>query len=197
MMRPYEHQKGELSVKAITSLVLALIAIILFPTTALAHTELEHTFPADKEVVSKSLKEIRLTFEGNLEALSTLTIVDEAGKQIEPTSIDASGKELTATLGDELTNGDYKVNWKIAGTDGHVLEGHYLFTVDLPTAEKSETVLLPLATGNLGTMPSESKIKSTSEEVADADQNKLILLGLGVLILISNMVVFARKRRNV
>ncbi len=183
--------------KAMTSLVLGLIATILFPTTAFAHTGFVSSVPANKEVVSEALKEIKLTFEGDLENLSTLTIVNEAEQKTQPANIDVRGNTLIATLGNELPDGDYRVNWKIAGEDGHVLEGNYLFAVAMSAKPESETVMLPLATGNLSTVVSKNIVEPASGEDSSSDANKLILLGLGVLILVTNMIVFARKRRNV
>ena len=44
---------------------------------------------------------------------------------------------MWATFLQPLENGDYKVEWKIIGADGHPIEGDFSFSVNVPVTEDS------------------------------------------------------------
>ena len=58
-----------------------LTLLLLLPTTVFAHTGMESSSPKDKETVTAPLTEIVLTFNTNLEKLSTFTLLDVQGQK--------------------------------------------------------------------------------------------------------------------
>lgn len=54
-----------------------LCIFIIFPSMASAHTDLESSTPESEQVVTDYLNEIILTFAGEIESLSTMSLVRE------------------------------------------------------------------------------------------------------------------------
>lgn len=112
------------------SLITALLFFLL-GTNVFAHSHLEDSSPKDGAVLTESLKEIKLTFETNLEPTSTFTLADANGTSV-TLPVEIKGNQLVGVLQKDLANGAYSIHWKIIGTDGHPLEGDLSFTVQLP-----------------------------------------------------------------
>lgn len=102
-------------------------AMLLVAGAAQAHTHLQSSVPADKSKVaappalelhfSESARVTALTLQQGAAAPVSLTVPATAGKDIK-----VPVKALVA--------GDYKVTWRVAGADGHVMSGTFSFTVD-------------------------------------------------------------------
>jgi methionine-rich copper-binding protein CopC len=100
---------------------------MLLATVASAHTHLESSVPADKSRVgapsaielrfSETTRVTSLTLQHGTAAARSLAVSAKPGNHV---SVPVSG----------LTPGDYKVNWRVAGEDGHVVSGSFVFTVD-------------------------------------------------------------------
>jgi copper resistance protein C len=117
------------------SLITALLFFLL-GTNVFAHSHLEDSSPKDGAVLTESLKEIKLTFETNLEPTSTFTVADANGTSV-TLPVEIKGNQLVGVLQNDLTNGAYSIHWKIIGTDGHPLEGDLSFTVQLPAVSST------------------------------------------------------------
>lgn len=125
---------------------ISLIASLLFfllGTNVFAHSNIETSFPKSGEVLTQSPKDIKLSFETNLEQTSTFTLQDSLGATI-PLKRSIKGTLLVGALDSELANGEYKILWRVIGTDGHPLEGEIPFSVQLPesllTTDQNETM---------------------------------------------------------
>ncbi|WP_260508252.1 copper resistance protein CopC [Cytobacillus firmus] len=101
---------------------------ILLPSMAAAHTGLESSTPKSGQVVTDDLNEITLTFAGEIESLSTMTLVME-GHEIPFSNVEPNGKQMSGTLEAPLENGYYVIRWNIVGEDGHQITGEIPFTV--------------------------------------------------------------------
>lgn len=108
---------------ATLSLLIAGMAV-----SAQAHTHLSSSVPADKSRV-KAPAAIELNFPeaAKLTAL-TLQKGSEAAVALKPLPADAA-KHLSVPVS-ALAAGDYVVNWRMVGGDGHVMSGKFGFTVD-------------------------------------------------------------------
>ncbi|MEP7312904.1 MAG: copper resistance protein CopC [Pseudomonadota bacterium] len=116
---------------------------ILFATAALAHTHLQSSLPADKSKVaapqaielhfSEAARVTSLTLQQGTAAAKRLTVPAKEAKDV---SVPVSG----------LTAGDYKVTWRVAGEDGHVMSGSFGFTVDpaAPAASAKSGMQMPM-----------------------------------------------------
>lgn len=109
--------------------------VIIMPSMANAHTGLESSTPNSGQVVMEELNEITLTFAGEIESLSTMTLSRE-GKDIPLSHVEPNGRQMSGTLKSPLENGSYAIRWSIVGKDGHQITGEIPFTVK--TEEKTD-----------------------------------------------------------
>ena len=115
-----------------------LLALAVPLQAARAHGHLVKAEPAvDGHVVSIPTL-LRLSFsEAPTPALSRITLFDAA---MQPVSLGAvavdpkDGKTLLAAITGKMAPGRYTVRWKIAGDDGHPVNGTFAFTVDASPA---------------------------------------------------------------
>ncbi len=120
-------------------MALILLACVLLPTPAAAHLQLESSSPAKGATVRSSLTEIRITFTQGVEPRYTsVTLLDNAGNALALGTLVPVGEGKTRDFVYRLTHpvvsGDFVVQWKTAGADGHVVSGSFDFTVDVPNA---------------------------------------------------------------
>ena len=113
--------------KTFTS-VLIVLFIALGATPAWAHAKLLSTVPAANSFVTAAPTEIALTFNEKIK-LITSTVADKDGKDV--TSVGparADGTSLRIPVA-ALRPGQYTVNYRITGDDGHVINGAMTFSV--------------------------------------------------------------------
>lgn len=111
--------------------LILLLLLLALPSMAWGHAEYKEASPGKGEVVTTEINEINLIFSTNIEALSTLELLDSNGNVVEG-EVTAEGDQLHAAFAAPLPSGNYTVNWRTLGVDGHVLHGDYTFTVELP-----------------------------------------------------------------
>lgn len=130
------------------------ILLLTTPTWASAHTSIETSTPEQGEVVRENLKEITLTYEGEIGTISTMEMVI-GEKEVPFEHIVVKNNQMTGVLKEELANGTYEVIWKAIGKDGHPIDGELSFTVDKEivakpvVAEKKEKVSEEKTTGDI------------------------------------------------
>lgn len=105
-------------------------AVTLAAGPAAAHARLVSATPAPNATVAAT-RTVSLTFsERTVPAFSGFDVVNAAGEKIAvETSVAGDGKTLTGTLARPLAAGTYRVDWRIASSDGHRMTGSYTFTV--------------------------------------------------------------------
>mgnify|MGYP003346325613 FL=1 len=117
--------------------VVALVFSILLIPSASAHTQLVSSNPAAEAKLSEFPTEVSLTFSEDLLLIgeknpNQVEVLDPSGKLISG-GVTLSGSSITVPVG--ITgNGEYKVKYRVAAQDGHVVEGDYLFNVESPIA---------------------------------------------------------------
>jgi methionine-rich copper-binding protein CopC len=109
-------------------IVLFLGAILFVPTFVSAHTQLSASNPQQGQVITEDIKEVTLTFEGNIEKLSTMGLLQD-NKEMQLNQVQIQGAKMIGTLNAPLENGTYMLQWKIAGHDGHPVTGEIQFQV--------------------------------------------------------------------
>lgn len=188
------------------------IFFIGFVNNALAHTGLESSSPQNGEVVVEDLKQIALNFETKVEQNSTFELKSSNGDSIPVESITLSDNQMVGSLSNSLENGDYQVNWKIIGADGHPIEGDFSFSVNMPVSETpseghNETQSEPNVqeNTNLDAIESTETDKDTDTlnetTVEDGQKNKLpsyvipTLIGvLFIIVIISFLFIMKVKK---
>jgi copper resistance protein C len=113
------------------SIVVVVASIAFGMSAAFAHTHLKSSSPPDGSVLPKSPGQLTLTFE-DLVQVTAVTITLKGGKarSLKPLP-DSVVKEATVTV-PALSPGDYVVDWRAAGHDGHVMSGQVKFKIDPP-----------------------------------------------------------------
>jgi len=103
--------------------------LLAFALQAQAHTHLKEAVPANGSTVTQAPSNLVLTFSGPVR-LTALSIAKPDGsdeKKIAPLP-EASSASITVPA-PKLVAGQYLVNWRIVGADGHVMSGKFSFTV--------------------------------------------------------------------
>lgn len=173
-----------------------ILLIFLFPSMASAHTTLGSSNPTDGQVITEPLKQITLNFETPLEKLSTLKVFQD-GKDLGVKDISVENNQMVANLPKDLENGNYEIEWKIVGEDGHPITGDIEFKVQLKQSENK------VETNNDKTIDksSETKEKNTQETkvVTPKEEKKKIpyaLIGIGIfgiLLMVGGVIVWNKK----
>ena len=110
---------------------IAVAAAVAFAAgPAAAHARLASATPAPNSTVAAT-RTLSLTFsERTVPAFSGFDVVNAAGEKVAVrVSVAEDGKTLTGTLARPLAAGAYRVDWRIASSDGHRMTGSYTFSV--------------------------------------------------------------------
>ncbi len=114
-------------------LLLVALALLGLATQALAHSALERTEPKDGAQLRQSPNEVRMWFAEPIKVqLSTVTVSDAAGKQIDQRDLHADEQEPTQvrlSLPKDLAPGVYRVTWSAIAPDLHVGKGTFSFQI--------------------------------------------------------------------
>lgn len=168
----------------------ALTLFFLFFSAAVvsAHTGLETSSPAEGEIVSKEPQEIVLEFNTDLESASTFTLTDADGKEV-PLGIELENHKMSGTPGAAMADGEYTVNWRITGADGHPIEGDYVFTLstgDEPVAAESSEKTTETITA----------VQPVQTEKAEPSYGMVLVLMVLIGIAAGTLVWTAQRRKS-
>ena len=119
---------------------------------AVAHTAFASSDPADQAVLTESVSELNLVFEGVAEpAGDGFVILDSFGVERSPDSV-SSVDNLTWVLGFEepLPVGLVAVRWSVSAPDAHPIEGAFRFTISPSVAAANQTSIEATAASETG-----------------------------------------------
>jgi copper transport protein len=128
-----------------TTRLTALGIAALIAQSALAHTELKSTVPADQSTVVAAPEKVELTFSEPVR-LTALTIQQgHAEKQnLGPLPSEAA-ETLAVALPTGLAAGEYIVAWRALSEDTHVVSGEFKFAVGAATDAHAGHAAAPAA----------------------------------------------------
>ena len=112
------------------SKVILTLLISVWASVAIAHSSLKGTTPANGAVISQTPKEIGLNF-GNDIRLTRITATHAGDKRIRLDLSKHNGfikRYLIPFVG--MGAGNYLIEWRGLGGDGHPLNGTFSFTVE-------------------------------------------------------------------
>lgn len=171
--------------------VLLLALFVCFsPVPAKAHTGLETSLPQEGENVTQPLRELVLTFNTEIESLSTMQLFHADNTGILLHNLSVEGNVMRADLEQDLKNGSYLIDWKIVGKDGHPIEGKVNFQVQMEEEESLEPETEEIET---------PENKEEPSEVADKEEEKsnsffpLLILGLAIVLAASFFIMRKKK----
>lgn len=107
-----------------------LAAICVLSTLLLAHSKLIRSSPAADAILEASPAQIQLWFsEEPLLPMSAVTVTG-AGGAVKLGAPRAGGeRSIVVPVGTTLEPGTYRITWKTAGDDGHVIQGTVAFSI--------------------------------------------------------------------
>lgn len=104
--------------------------IVMWASVAIAHSPLKSTTPANEAIIAQAPNEIRLDF-GKAIRLTRLAVTHADDKKMK---LDLSGhdgfKKLYLVPFEGMSTGNYLIEWRGLGDDGHALNGTFSFTVE-------------------------------------------------------------------
>ncbi|QCR34121.1 copper resistance protein CopC [Lysinibacillus sp. SGAir0095] len=173
--------------------------ILATSTNAFAHTHLGSSSPEDGQEVTEELSEITLNFEGKIEQSSSFELSNE-GQNIPIENITIEEGIMTGTMASPLENGEYLVNWSIIGADGHLMEGDYSFTVNVPDSVSSTEAANEQAEQETTQEVEQSNEQATEEATEEAESNEetsplipVIMIVL-IAVIIGAFLLMRRKK---
>lgn len=112
----------------------SILPLVLFfaASTAFAHAKLLSSTPVPSSVVTEAPKEIRLTYNEELEVqFSKITLSDaqHADVSLPPAQLDKSNSKILLATLPTLKPGTYQVQWSAMTRDGHKTKGQFTFQV--------------------------------------------------------------------
>lgn len=112
-------------------LVVAVLGILLLiPAGASAHAVLEANDPANDVVLKASPTAITLTFSERIEPVGAIQLFDGDANQLPVGSQQLVSSNVTRTpITGKLAPGTYTVAWRALSTDGHTVNGAFVFHV--------------------------------------------------------------------
>lgn len=122
----------------IPCLCLSVALVGLWCPPALAHARLIGSDPAADAALDEAPGQILLRFNEPVEAaFSPVEVHDAGGNRVDEDDarVDPDdARVVLVSLGRNLPDGPYSVDWRVTSIDGHVIEGNYEFAVGDPDA---------------------------------------------------------------
>lgn len=104
--------------------------LCMWATGAMAHSPLLATSPEDQVTLAQMPAQVSMTFKGDIRLTRvTLSHANAKGVQIDLSNHKAFAQEFALPL-EGMGAGVYTIEWRGLGTDGHVLNGSFSFTVE-------------------------------------------------------------------
>ncbi|KYG26561.1 copper resistance protein CopC [Alkalihalobacillus trypoxylicola] len=187
--------------KKLFFVILLLSFLVWAPSQIFGHSHLESSNPADGEELTSPLEEIILQFDGGIESISTLDLLDENNEVVELDQIEVEGSSMVAILSEPITSGSYMVSWSIVSEDTHVLDGEFSFTVNAPQEEEELDTSDESNEENIANEEEDidsdelenepSTEEETDTDIASSDENSSGISGGLVFIIILALIVMA------
>lgn len=110
---------------------LALIALIsMLATSAVAHSGVDTTVPADGEIFAETPAEVSFKFTKDIRLTRVeMTHQDHPIVTLELGGQTSFGRDFSLPV-EEMGGGVYRIDWRGLGVDGHAVQGSFSFTVE-------------------------------------------------------------------
>lgn len=117
-----------------TALLLAAVAALAAPASALAHATLLKQFPALRQELKHPPTRIVLEYDQSVGVVhDSLLVLTAEGKNVAgPAKAIGSLRELVAPVQKNLPRGAYTIRWRALSSDGHVVSGISTFGIGVP-----------------------------------------------------------------
>jgi len=203
-------RRGMLRAVTIALSLAACAAVAHAATRVLLHASLLRSIPAANSRLTKLPESIHLVFsEQIVPELSQITLVrpDGSSTQLRVTNDPHDVHTLVGSVGGALTNGSYKVSWRVVSADGHPVGGNFTFTIEAARDTAGARALAPPS--GSPTKSGDSTVSETTvspSPVAAPEEKQIPVLaalfrGLGLGAMMTGLgvlffVVTSRERRD-
>ena len=110
--------------------ILLAAMIGIWATSAMAHSPLDSTTPANEATITEALSEIALDFKGNIRLTRMkMTYADNPSVNLDLSGHDGFISDYSVPMA-TMGSGIYVIEWRGLGDDGHALNGTFKFTVE-------------------------------------------------------------------
>jgi methionine-rich copper-binding protein CopC len=166
--------------KLIVASLIALATTFAATPAANAHDDVASTYPSSGETVEAGLVSIQVSFSEDVMASENndgfeIRVSDAQGNEQPVGCLTAAGTMVSSTAS-LAAEGDYTVDWRSVGSDGHPLEGTFKFTLANTTAyEQQSADQIPCAVAYDSVAP-----LTTAEGAKTNSSNDNALIGLAI-----------------
>lgn len=181
--------------------ILLILFISLVPFTVMAHTTLTESNPSEGEVLSTQPENIELEFGTVIEEGSSMTLSGPEAS-IELGEITVSDNIMASEVTTQLPNGQYIIDWKIIGEDGHPIEGQILFGVDVEAPQEEIAEETPEEEPAIEKESDETAENETAEaaETAQSEEENsnvwvTVLIVAAIILVAAGMVKLMKNKR--
>ncbi len=186
--------------------LLALVGLLTVAPAAHAHDMLIGSEPAEGAVLEESPSAVVLTFNNTpLDVGSAITVVDAQGAPLAEGEGTVDGTDVVLELDTALPAGELEVQWRVASSDGHPIEGVIPFTVEAPTEPQTTAAEEPAAATEPGTtepVTTADAAPATTDPTDDVATGGLaglptalkVAIGVAVLGAVVGLVVLVARR---
>jgi copper transport protein len=123
------------------ALALVSLAALVLPASALAHASLIHEYPAFRQRLAQSPREITLRFDQSVTVLPhSIIVLTPDGKNLAAAPRAVPAKHAVVARLPKLPRGPYTVRWQAMSNDGHIVSGVYTFGVRVPAPLVTDAV---------------------------------------------------------
>ena len=110
--------------------ILCAWVIGIWATSAIAHSPLDQTTPANEATVAQIPTEVLMDFKGDIRLTRVaITHADTHSKEMDLGDQTAFMQEFALPMHD-MGSGEYVIEWRGLGADGHALNGTFSFNVE-------------------------------------------------------------------
>lgn len=169
---------------------------------AFAHDEVVATYPASGETVEAGQIGVLVDFSADVMANDRnegfeIRVSDSQGN-IQPVAcLDASGATLASTTS-LATRGDYRVDWRSVGNDGHAIEGSFKFSVTNTSGYEQQNADQIACATALDSTATAKTAEGTNSSSTDNSAFTGLLIGASFIVIgtIAGAVAVRIKEKN-
>jgi copper resistance protein C len=167
--------------------------LLLWCAPVLAHAGIVDRQPDDGANLSQVPVEVRIRFNEPVEAeFSPLEVYNSEGRRVDraDAGVDPDNLRVVRVSLQDLSEGNYTVEYRITSVDGHVVDGEYDFRVAANTAGEEQAGERPANQGEA------EQRETRSGGLGQTTLNSILSLGsLGVIVLAALGVTWLRQRK--
>lgn len=171
--------------------LVATLALLVVPTSASAHAQLESSDPADGATLAALPETVSVTLNEDVGSGAVLRVLDSSGVRVDDDQVTTAGRRvLVGVRPGSSAAGAYRIVYRVVSADGHPVSGEIGFRVQ-PSGDAS-----PSTEPSAGAADPSAASGSTQQDVTitdvedDPSQKWAPLWVMGFLVISSALLVY-------